>query len=666
MCGICGKLEFELNAKVAPNLLKKMADAIIHRGPDDDGYYVNGQIGLGFRRLSIIDLSGGHQPLANEDNSIWIVFNGEIYNYQELRTLLLAKGHVFKTQSDTEVIVHLYEEYGRDCLEKLRGMFGFAIWDSKEKSLFLARDRVGIKPLYYYLGENFISFASEMKSILVDPAVRREIDPAMIDRFLTYFYVPGPSTLLRNFFKLEPGHWLLVRNGKIQVQSYWDIDFQPADDRSSAETFERQVVELLDETVQSHMISDVPVGFLLSGGLDSTAMLSLASRKTDKPISSYTIGFEHPGVVDERPFARMAAERFGSKYYEITITAQEFASFLLEYVWYMEEPVCEPASVALYYVSKLASQHVKVLISGEGGDEAFAGYHNYMYLSRLEDMKRVFGPFRGVVSRGMALAGQMSDSRVLKKYAPLMNAELHEHYLSRTSSPFHYFNRIPSAIYTEQMSRRVDKSESTEVTRNLIARRPSDGPLEKMLYIDTKTWLPDDLLIKADRMTMANSVELRVPFLDHKVLEFAARLPGNQKVRSFQMKYLLKKALANYVPMEILRRRKESFPNPSASWLAHDLKDMVADILLDCKSIARGYFRRRAVEDLINRNSRSVRYTPEVFSLVVLELWHRTFLDPQQGPSAAVLNAHRGVVPRLGVANPAANLAGHADNPSMA
>jgi len=215
MCGICGKLEFELNAKVAPNLLKKMADAIIHRGPDDDGYYVNGQIGLGFRRLSIIDLSGGHQPLANEDNSIWIVFNGEIYNYQELRTLLLAKGHVFKTQSDTEVIVHLYEEYGRDCLEKLRGMFGFAIWDSKEKSLFLARDRVGIKPLYYYLGENFISFASEMKSILVDPAVRREIDPAMIDRFLTYFYVPGPSTLLRNFFKLEPGHWLLVRNGKI-------------------------------------------------------------------------------------------------------------------------------------------------------------------------------------------------------------------------------------------------------------------------------------------------------------------------------------------------------------------------------------------------------------------------------------------------------------------
>jgi asparagine synthase (glutamine-hydrolysing) len=644
MCGICGKLEFDSEAKVAPNLLKQMADAIVHRGPDDEGYYLKGQIGLGFRRLSIIDLSGGHQPLANEDDSIWIVFNGEIYNYQELRALLLAKGHVFKTQSDTEVIVHLYEEYGRDCLEKLRGMFGFAIWDSPQKSLFLARDRVGIKPLYYYLGEHFLSFASEMKAILVDPAVRREIDPAMIDRFLTYFYVPGPSTLLRNFFKLEPGHWLLVQDGKIQIQSYWDIDFQPTDDHLSAEALEQRVVELLDETVQLHMISDVPVGFLLSGGLDSTAMLSLASKKTDKPISSYTIGFAHPGVVDERPFARMAAERFGSKYFEISITAQEFASFLPQYVWYMEEPVCEPASVALYYVSKLASEHVKVLISGEGGDEAFAGYHNYMYLSCLEAMKKVFGPFRSTVSRSMALVGQMWDSRVLKKYAPLMNANLDEHYLSRTSSPFHYFNRMPCAVYTEQMSRRVDKAGSTKVTRNLVARRSGDGPLEKMLYVDTKTYLPDDLLIKADRMTMANSVELRVPFLDHKFLEFAARLPGNQKVRGFQMKYLLKKALANHVPVEIIRRRKEGFPNPSASWLAHELKDVVADIVLDSKSIARGYFRRPAVEELINRNSLSVDYTAEIFSLVVLELWHRSFIDPQFAlPDRASAN-HKGSI----------------------
>jgi len=308
----------------------------------------------------------------------------------------------------------------------------------------------------------------------------------------------------------------------------------------------------------------------------------------------------------------------------------------------MEEPVCEPASVALYYVSKLASHHVKVLISGEGGDEAFAGYHNYMYLSYLEAVKKVFGPFRGTVSKGMALVGQMWDSRVFKKYAPLVNANLDEHYLSRTSSPFHYFNRTPSAIYTEKMSRLADKYRSAEVTRNLVARRSGDGPLEKMLYLDTKTYLPDDLLIKADRMTMANSLELRVPFLDHKVLEFAASLPANQKVRGFHMKYLLKKALAKHVPVEILRRRKEGFPNPSAIWLAKDLRDMVADILLDSKTISRGYFCRQALEELVDRNSRSVRYTPEIFSLVVLELWHRTFGDSKSTFSNAVPEGHLG------------------------
>src|SRR5271170_821923 len=336
MCGICGKFVFGANERVSPELVRAMADTIRHRGPDDEGYYVSGPVGLGFRRLSIIDLQSGHQPLSNENGSVWIVFNGEIYNYRELRADLVSKGHIFKTKSDTEVIVHLFEEYGRDCVQKLRGMFAFAIWDSVQKSLFLARDRVGIKPLYYYLDKNFLSFGSEMKAILVDPAVHREIDPAMIDRFLTFFYVPGSTTLLRNFFKLEPGHWLAVQDGKIQIQSYWDFDFQPSDDHKSSEALEQEVIDVLDEAVQLHMISDVPVGFLLSGGVDSTAMLSLASKKTDKPISSYVIGFSHPGVVDERPFARVAAERFHSKHYEVSITAREFASFLPEYVWHME------------------------------------------------------------------------------------------------------------------------------------------------------------------------------------------------------------------------------------------------------------------------------------------------------------------------------------------
>ena len=388
------------------------------------------------------------------------------------------------------------------------------------------------------------------------------------------------------------------------------------------------------------MISDVPVGILLSGGVDSTAMLSLASQKTDKPISSYTIGFSYPGVVDERPFARLAAERFGSKLYEISITAREFASFLPEYVRYMEEPVCEPAAVVLYYVSKLASQYVKVLISGEGGDEAFAGYHNYLYLFWLETIKKALGPLRGPVAQGMELAGRFSNSRVLKKYAPLMSSNFDESYLSRTSSPFQYFNRIPSSVYTEGMSRRVNKIQSASVTRDFVSRKSGNGVLEKMLYVDTKTWLPDDLLIKADRMTMANSVELRVPFLDHKVLEFAARLPRNQKVRDWGMKYLLKKSLAKHVPKEILDRRKVGFPNPSVSWLRHELKDLVADILLDSKSISRGYFRKQAIEELIERNSDSNPYTAEIFSLVVLELWHRAFIDQQETPLNLTLGAN--------------------------
>ncbi len=642
MCGICGKLEFDPRATVSPRLLKAMTDAIVHRGPDDEGFYVTGQIGLGFRRLSIIDLSGGHQPLANENDTVWIIFNGEIYNYQELRAELVSKGHIFRTKSDTEVIVHLYEEYGIDCVQKLRGMFAFAIWDSVAKTLFLARDRVGIKPLYYYAGENFISFGSEIKTILADPAVERQIDPAIIERFLAYYYVPGAQTLFRNICKLEPGHFLLVRDGKIQIRRYWDLDFPHTDVDSSTSDLEQELVQLLDETVQLHMISDVPVGFLLSGGVDSTAMLSFAAKKTDKPISTYTVGFSSPGVVDERPFARLAAERFGSKHYEISISSNEFASFLPEYVRHMEEPVCEPPAVALYYVSKLASQYVKVLISGEGGDEAFAGYENYRNLFWFETLKRGFGPLRGSLGQGMSLLGRLSNSRVLKKYGPLMSTKLDDYYLSRASSPYQYFNRTSSGIYSAGMLQQIDKNQATSVSRNLISSRSADGVLEKMLYVDTKTWLPDDLLIKADRMTMANSVELRVPFLDHKVLEFAARLPRNQKIRGWKMKYLLKKALAKHVPSEILYRSKAGFPVPYATWLRNDLKGFVSDTLLDSKAISRGYFERATVENLIKSNEESGSNPKEVFSLIVLELWHRTFLEesnlrpsPRAGSSLA-------------------------------
>src|ERR1700693_28298 len=420
MCGICGKLNFDRDDEVSQQLLKAMADSIVHRGPDDDGYYLSGQIGLGFRRLSIIDLAGGHQPLSNEDGTVWIVFNGEIYNYQDLREDLLKKGHVFRTKTDTEVIVHLYEEYGEAGVQCLRGMFAFAIWDQKQQTLLLARDRVGIKPLYYGVTSQSVVFASEMKAILVDPQIKREILPSTVDRFLTFGYVPGEETLLKGIYKLPPGSFMIVKNGKTEVKQYWDLDFS-----SSSVTLkdaEEQLLEILEESVRLHMISDVPAGFLLSGGVDSTAMLSLASRMTDRPISSYTVGFANSGVADERPFARLAAEKYASEHHEITISSKEFADFLPKYVWHMEEPVCEPPAVALYYVSKLARKYVKVLLSGEWGGEAFAGYRNYRSITWLERLKQMVGPLKGGLSGTLSLLYKLTGYQKLGNYLPLLKS----------------------------------------------------------------------------------------------------------------------------------------------------------------------------------------------------------------------------------------------------
>jgi asparagine synthase (glutamine-hydrolysing) len=649
MCGICGKFFFEREAFVPEALVKDMADAIAHRGPDDEGFYISGQIGLGFRRLSIIDLSGGHQPLSNEDGTVWVVFNGEIYNYQAIRRDLITKGHIFKTKSDTEVIVHLYEEYGTDCVQQLRGMFAFAIWDARERALFLARDRVGIKPLYYFVGEKFLAFGSELKAILADPAIPREVDVQLIDRFLTYYYMPGGQTLLRNLFKLEPGHTLLAKDGKFVVRRYWDLNFSDPNHRQSTSQLGEQLLELLDETVQLHMISDVPVGFLLSGGLDSTAMLSFAAQKTDKPISTFTVGFSSEGLVDERPFARLAAEQFGSKHYELSISSADFAGFLPSYVSHMEEPVCEPPAIALYYISKLASEHVKVLVSGEGGDEAFAGYENYRNLFWFENVKAALGPLQRPVASGMTALGTMLSSRVLTKYGARMGVPFEEYYFSRTSSPFEFFPRERLNLYSKAMAEHVDADRSSMVTRQYLSRAGDYSLLNKMLYVDTNTWLPDDLLLKADKMTMANSVELRVPLLDHKVLEFAARLPRNQKVRRWTMKYLAKKALKHRVPQAILSRRKAGFPVPYRVWLQSSLRNWATEILLDRRTLSRGYFQTSMVEQLIKGNLNGADYSKELFSLVVLELWHRTFADQSSVTSLTEVGPQRYPASHVGV-----------------
>jgi asparagine synthase (glutamine-hydrolysing) len=633
MCAICGKINFDRRAPVGAPLIRGMLDTVRHRGPDGDGIHLSGPVGLGHRRLSIIDLSTGQQPLSNEDDTVWIVFNGEIYNYQELRRDLLAQNHKFKTQSDTEVIVHLYEEHGEACVEKLRGMFAFAIWDNRQKKLFIARDRLGIKPLYYTQSAHSVVFGSEIKSILADPDVEREVQPAMIDRFLSNYYIAGDETLFRNIHRLPPGSWMTVQDGRVTVRQYWDLRFEPS--HLSLRAAEEQLMDLLEESMRLHMIADVPIGFLLSGGVDSTAMLGLSQGKTKEPISSYTVGFSGSGI-DERPYARLAAQTHGSEHHEITVSPQDFADCLPRYVWHMEEPVCEPPAIALYYVSKLASNFVKVLISGEGGDEAFAGYPEYLNLSWFERLKTAMGPLRPALGPAISLAGRLLGSPRLSKYAPLGDLPLESYYYSRSSSPFTLFNRGFNELYSDEFLQHVDKAGAAAVIQGYFDRAPAGDRINRMLYVDTKTWLVDDLLIKADKITMANSVELRVPLLDHKVLEFAASLPGNFKVRNFTTKFIAKRTLGAIVPQEIIRRKKAGFPVPYASWMRGELKDWLSGILLDSKTLSRGYFKRPGVERILASNLRDGSYSKELFSLVTLELWHRAFLDP--GGSASNLS----------------------------
>jgi len=627
VCGICGKLNFDREANVSPALLKRMADAIEHRGPDDEGYYASGPVGLGFRRLSIIDLHTGHQPISNEDGSVWIIFNGEIYNFQELREQLLAKGHDFRSKTDTEVIVHLYEEYGPDCVSYLRGMFAFAIWDERKQLLLLARDRVGIKPLYYWKGPKSLIFGSEIKAILADPDCSPEIDPRVIDRFLSFYFLPGEETLHKDLFKLAPGCYMVVENGNLKITQYWDLDFSPKP--ISIAQAKEQLLALLEECVRMHMIADVPVAFLLSGGVDSTAMLGFAAGKTDHKLRSFTLGFSEPGIIDERPYARLAAKTYGAEHHEMTISARDFSDFLPNFAWHMEEPVCEPQAIALYYVSRMAKQYATVLISGEGGDEAFAGYPNYRNLLLYERAKRALGPLKGLAAKGLTAFNSVVRSARISKYENLMPYEFEDYYFSRTSTPTYYFSQMGKQLYTPDFYAHLDRLFSLEPASRFIRRVKGQGMVNQMLYMDTKTSLPDDLLLKADKMTMANSLELRVPLLDHKMLEFAASLPESLKVRGLTTKYIFKEALAQRVPQEILHRKKAGFPVPYAMWLRTDLKDWVRSVVLDSRSLSRGYFRRETLEHLLERDAKFQDHPKEVLSLVSLELWHRAFTGRQ-------------------------------------
>ncbi|MCI5133608.1 MAG: asparagine synthase (glutamine-hydrolyzing) [Candidatus Electrothrix sp. AW2] len=617
MCGICGKINFNPSIAVEEELIQRMMSVMHHRGPDDDGCLLTENVGLGHKRLAIIDLNSGKQPIANEDETVWVVFNGEIYNYLDLRAFLLKKGHSFRTETDTEVIVHLYEELGDSFLLKLRGMFAIALWDSVNNRLLIARDRVGIKPLYYCHGSGSLSFASELKAILQDNSVKRDINVAAVDTFLTFYYVPGNETLISGIKKLRPGHYLVCENGEIAVTEYWDFDFSLPHKKQSIDTYEEQLETLLSESVKLHMLSDVPVGILLSGGVDSTALLSYMVNQTDKELHSFTVGFENRDFADERYYAGIAAEKFGSTHHDITITPEDFFTFLPKYVWHMEEPVCEPPAVALYYITELAKKYVKVLISGEGGDEAFAGYQTYRNLVLLENIKRYLKmPFARKI-----FASLLNKRDRLRKYAYLLNTDLDAYYYSRTSTPYSFFNQIKSQLYTPEFRSRIKDNRSIH-----FSKIDDYDLLSKMLYIDSKSWLPDDLLLKADKMTMANSVELRVPLLDHTLLEFAASLPSEFKLKGLTTKYLLKKMFREKIPREILKRKKTGFPVPYAYWLNKEkYRKYIEEVVFDPSSFSMNFLNPNLLRKNLFNNSTSEQ--PKVlFSILTLELWYARFI----------------------------------------
>ena len=627
MCGIAGKVWLKSDRPASQDHMQAMLSVMRHRGPDGQGIFANGPACLGHLRLSIIDLATGGQPLHNEDGNITVVFNGEIYNYRDLREGLLKQGHQFRTQSDTEVIVHLYEQYGDDCVDHLQGMFAFAIWDAPKRRLFVARDRVGIKPLYYALTGDALYISSEMKGILVDKSVPKEVDTEAVRRFLAFLYLPGDSTLIRTIRKLLPGHSMVLEQGQLKIRRYWDLRYTKERWNHSFEDATIELQALLTKTVQDHMISDVPVGVLLSGGVDSSAILSHAARSTDKRVRTFTVGFEGEGVVDERPYARMSAKMFDTDHHETTIRPDDFWGFLPDYVWHMEEPVCEPPALALHAVSQLARQHVKVLLSGEGGDEAFGGYPNYPNMLRLRALENRVGPLAGVMGSVMQFVGKIVGDGRLERYGSAMGQPLSAHYFSRASCPTAAFISKAQQLFTPAFIEGSSRFTPQSDMEALLSQGNPSNMLDQMLYCDSKTWLPDDLLVKADKITMASSLELRVPLLDHKVLEFAASLPPAFKVQGMETKRILKAAFRRILPAEVLDRKKAGFPVPYGSWLRCGLKDRVRETLLSTTCQSRGYFKANKVAELLDQNEERGSYPKEVFSLLILELWHQRFLS---------------------------------------
>jgi asparagine synthase (glutamine-hydrolysing) len=621
MCGICGIFSYKSNAPANQELLARMLPSIQHRGPDDDGVYTDRGIAIGMRRLSIIDLEGGHQPMSNEDGSVWIVFNGEIYNFRELRSTLLAKGHVFRTRSDTETVIHAYEEWGIEGFARLNGMFGFALWDRRNQELILARDPFGIKPLYYTEYQGRLIFGSEIKAILADPEIPREVDLTALDQFLAFSFVPSPYTLFKGINKMPPGYAIRVSSGGAKLNRFYKRDIV-IKDKSGVEW----LVELrnqIEAAVARQMIADVPVGVMLSGGTDSATVATLMRKVSGQPLHSFTVGFTGDFQQNELIQARRSAELIGTTHHEALISSEEFVEFLPKSICHLEEPIATTSSLPFYWICRLARDYVKVVLTGQGADEPFAGYGRHLGEYYGEWYRRTPHLIRKHLVT--PLVDALPRNEQLKRAVHSLDIP---ETLSRLTQIYSIFDAdLRQRLYNPEM--KLGSQASLEM---IVEEWQSDvrhlDSLNQMTYVDARFSLADNLLMYGDKMSMAVSLEARVPFLDLELMSFVESMPTRYKIRGRTQKYILKKAIAKWLPPEIIRRRKIGFATPIDQWFSSQLRNYVSDILLGSGSACNLYFNSATIEKLIaDHENKRHDYKRHLFILLTFELWHQQFIS---------------------------------------
>ena len=628
MCGITGFISKDRNASIdqRTELLDRMCASISYRGPDEQGMLVRERAALGMRRLSIIDIKTGQQPIFTGDGNLAIVYNGEIYNFGELRAELESLGHRFKTNSDTEVIVHAFEEFGPACLKKLRGMFAFAVWNFRDETLFIARDRVGKKPLFYTVTEDgcFV-FGSELKTLLVHGKFKREIDLAALDAYLTFGYVPEENCILKNVSKLPPGHFLIFKGGQAKTEKYWDFDYRAPQNIKTEDEYAEILREKIREAVNIRLISEVPLGAFLSGGVDSSAVVAMMSQCSETPVKTFSIGFREDSF-DELKYARITAKHFGTDHHEFIVTPDLF-DLVDELVGHFDEPFSDPSSLPTYMLSKMARQHVTVVLSGDGGDELFAGYSRYVVNEKRRGFASLPKPLREGVIR--TISERLPHRTRGKNYLYNISLDSTDRYIDSVSC---FNGPRKKHLYSDDFSGRLNGGFGNSEHRfRAFADSVSTGnDVDKLLYLDSKTYLPGDILTKVDRMTMANSLEARVPLLDHELIEFVLSIPSHLKLKGLETKHILKKAMAGIVPDEILFREKQGFGVPIGKWINLQLRDRIVGDLGDRRTLERGLFNVGYIQTILNEHSSGRRdHSHELWVLWMFELWQRKYIDGQ-------------------------------------